>query len=77
MLGMYLLVPDQTTRTLNTQRVLTLKTQIWLNSSSKKPEILLLLEQKLKRLEQNSSLSHVRTGQFETRTPQNMSWIWH
>ena len=44
---------------------LTLKTQTRLCSTLKKPEKLVLLEPKIKKLEQNSSLIHVRTRQFE------------
>ena len=67
----YLLVPDWATRNSNTRRVLTLKTQTQLNSSTKKPEKFLLLKPKLKILEQNSSLMHVWTRQFETRWNSN------
>ena len=66
-LKLYTLVPDRATRNSNTQRVLTLKTQTWLNLNSNKPEKLVLLEPKLEILEQDLSLIQVRTQQFESR----------
>ena len=62
----FVLVLEWATRNSKTQRALTLKTQTRLNSSSKKPEKLILLEPKLKIIEQKSSLIHARTRQFET-----------
>ena len=68
-----ILVPDRATQNSNTRRVLTLKTQPQLNSSSKKLEKLVLLEPKLEILKQNSSLIHIQTRQFETR--QNLTLL--
>ena len=59
-------MPDRAIRNSNTQQALTLKTQTQLNSSSQKPEKLLLLEPKLEILEQKLSLVHVRSFQFKT-----------
>ena len=59
-------MPDRAIRNSNTRQALTLKTQTQLNSSTKNPEKLVLLEPKLKVLEQNLNLIHVPTWQFET-----------
>ena len=58
---------ERATRNAKTRRDLTLKTQTCINSSSKKPENLELVEPKLKILERKSSLIYARTRQFETR----------
>ena len=55
-------MPDRAIRNLNTQQVLTVKTQTELEKTEK----LVLLKQKLEILNQNSSLIHVPTRQFET-----------
>ena len=60
-------MPDRAIRSSNIRQALTLKTQTQLNSSSQKPEKLVLLEPKLETLEQKLSLLHVRTRQFETQ----------
>ena len=57
-------MPDRAIRNLNTRQVLTVKTQTELEKTEK----LALLKQKLEILNQNSSLIHVPTRQFETRT---------
>ena len=63
----YILVLDLGTRNSKTRQALTLKNQTRLNSSSKKPEKLVLLEPKLEILKQKLSLIHARTRQFKTR----------
>ena len=55
------IVLERATRNSKTRRALTLKTQTRPNSSSKKPEKLVLLEPKLEMLEQKSILIHART----------------